>query len=80
MIEGAFAGRGAAAWRGGSGADVGAAFWGGCGGVAPVGADVDVGWGVLELVLLNIVAGLHKSEGVLGTAVHPHFVVQVRAG
>src|SRR6185437_9304796 len=59
---------------GGSGA---AAVCGGVdGGVAPVG----VGCGVLELGLLNIVAGLHKSEGVLGTAVHPHLVVQVRAG
>src|SRR5262249_44310125 len=35
-------------------------------------------WG-LEPGLLNIVAGLYETEGVLGAAVHPHLVVKVGA-
>src|SRR5580698_1174452 len=65
MIDEPFGGRGA-------GAGVGA-------GVAPGVAGV-AGCGVLEPVLLNIVAGLYEAEWVLGAAVDPHFIVQVRAG
>src|SRR5580704_807066 len=45
-------------------------------------AGVAAGWppvGVL-VGLLNIIAGLYETEGVLGAAVDPHFIVQVRAG
>jgi hypothetical protein len=83
MIDEPFGGRGAG--RAGSG--VAAATLGaGCGvavacgaGVAPGVAGV-AGCGVLEFGLLNIVTGLYEAEGILGAAVDPHFVVQVRAG
>src|SRR5580658_176971 len=73
MIDGALGARGAA-WRidsdDGAGAALGAVegavVWGVEGVAEPVG--VEPGWGVLELGLLNIVAGLYETEGVLGTA------------
>ena len=86
MIEEPLGGRGAgravsgaAALTGATGgvlADCGA----GCGAVVAPGDAGVAGCGVLEFGLLNIVAGLYESQGVLGTAVHPHLVVQVRAG
>jgi len=80
MIDEPFGGRGAGRAGSGAAALAGAAcgVLAGCG-VAPGVVGV-VGCGVLEFVLLNIVAGLYKTEGVFGAAVDPHFVVQVRAG
>ena len=37
-------------------------------------------WPGLTCCLLNIVSRLHKSLGVLRTAVHPDFVMQMRTG
>jgi hypothetical protein len=77
MVETPFCERGAG--RGGSGAGAAAACGAGWGAGALCGWGEE-GWGVLELDLLNIVAGLYEAEGVLRAAVDPHFVVQVRAG
>lgn len=85
MIDEPFGGRGAGrTGSGGVAVMVGAAVWGvvdaDCGvGVAPGVPGVVGGTGVLEL-LLNIITGLYEAERVFGTAVHPRFVVQVRAG
>src|SRR5471030_1286783 len=47
---------------------IGSGFWGAGG----------AGGGLFGL--LNIVAGLHETQWVLGAAVHPHFIVQMIAG
>src|SRR5579871_5635606 len=69
MVDEPFGGR--AATRGGSGAAMGAAALGAGAGVGCGAADggvvaPGVGCGVLELFLLNIVAGLYETEGVFG--------------
>src|SRR5690606_20735273 len=43
------------------------------------GIGTGAGWGRV-LALLNMVSGSHETCGVLGTAVHPHFVMQMHAG
>src|ERR1700744_5027006 len=78
MLDVPFWGLGAGAERGGSVCGADDICGAGCG--PDWGAGVGVGCpgcGWLEFGLLNIVAGLHETEWVLGSAVHPHFVVQM---